>query len=195
VSTTLARLRAAVRESGSPLAASLGEDPQDPVGPEDPAPRVAAGPDPAGAATELALLAAGGSRVAATRDDVEIAVAAVEEGYRLHYARGRALTIDDPDFALLAGDRMYALGLALLAEIGDLTAIAELADVISLGAQAQANADTPLADAAWQAGAAAIATGSSPVTEAAKTIARAGDPDAAQALHKAAQVRFDTDLG
>jgi hypothetical protein len=187
VSATVARLRAAVRESGSPLAASLGEDPEDPAGPEDPTPRGAAGREPPHAATELALLAAGGSRVAATRDDVEIAVAAVEEGYRLHYARGRALPIDDPDFALLAGDRMYALGLALLAEIGDLTAIAELADVISLSAQAHATGDDELAEAAWRLGVAAIAHGPVAGAADAKAAARAREAGAAATLRAAAR--------
>jgi hypothetical protein len=36
----------------------------------------------------------------------------------------------------MAGDRLYALGLARLAELGDLQAVGELADVISLAAQA-----------------------------------------------------------
>ena len=72
------------------------------------------------------------------RDDVELAVTAVLEGCLLHYGEPRALAIDDPDLALLAGDRLYALGLARLAAIGDLTAIAELADIIALSAQAHA---------------------------------------------------------
>ena len=54
---------------------------------------------------------------------------------------------DDPDLALLAGDRLYALGLARLAELGDLEAVAELADVISLAAQAQAEGDAERAAA------------------------------------------------
>jgi fructose-1,6-bisphosphatase I len=39
----------------------------------------------------------------------------------------------DEDLRLLAGDALYALGLARLAEAGDLDAVAELADVIALG--------------------------------------------------------------
>ncbi len=139
MSSTIARLRDAVRESGTPLASALGEGPVDPAG------------------DARALHAAGGPRVAAHREDVEIAVAAVEEGYRLHYASARALDIADPDHALLAGDRMYALGLARLAAIGDLVAIAALADVISLSARAHADGDDALADSAWQAGVTAIA--------------------------------------
>ncbi len=48
---------------------------------------------------------------------------------------------DDPDLALLAGDRLYALGLERLAALGDLDAVAELADVIALCAQAHAEGD------------------------------------------------------
>jgi ethanolamine utilization microcompartment shell protein EutL len=176
MTSTVARLREAVRESGTPLASSLGDEP--PEGEAD--------------AAERALLAAAGPRVAAHRGDVEIAVAAVDEGYRLHYASSRALRIEDPDLALLAGDRMYALGLARLAAIGDLTAIAELADVIALGAQAHAGGDADLADAAWQAGVAAIAHGPSPETDAAKALARTGDRSAAGALRDAAKALIDT---
>ena len=168
-SKVVARLRAAVRESGTPLASSLGDEPHEE------------------SERDHALVAAAGPRVAAQHEDVEIAVAAVDEGYRLHYGQMRALRIEDADLALLAGDRMYALGLARLAAIGDMTAIAELADVISLGAQAQAAGDESLADAAWEAGVAAIAHGASAPGEAAKTLARAQDPGAATALREAAQ--------
>ena len=164
------RLREAVRASGTPLASTLGDAP---VGPLD-------------AARERALLAAAGSRVAAHRADVEIAVSAVDEGYRLHYGEPRALRIDDPDLRLLAGDRMYALGLARLAAIGDLTAIAELADVISLSAQAHASGDEDLADAAWLAGVGAIAWGPTEAVAEAKSQARAEDRGAAGALRAAA---------
>ena len=86
-------------------------------------------------------LAASGPRAARHRDDVELAVTAVLEGCLLHYGKPRALQIDDPDLALLAGDRLYALGLERLASIGDLGAIAELADIIALSAQAHASGD------------------------------------------------------
>jgi hypothetical protein len=44
----------------------------------------------------------------------------------------------DPDLRLLAGDYLYAFGLARLAVLGDLEAIDELADLISLCARAHA---------------------------------------------------------
>ena len=43
-------------------------------------------------------------------------LAAIREGYEQHYGEGRVLRTEDRDLALLAGDRLYALGLALLAE-------------------------------------------------------------------------------
>jgi hypothetical protein len=76
-------------------------------------------------------------------------LAAIREGYEQHYGQGRVLRTDDRDLALLAGDRLYALGLALLAERGDLPAVAVLADLISECASAHAEDDTARADAAW----------------------------------------------
>jgi hypothetical protein len=202
MSATIAKLRAAVRDSGTPLASSLGERP--PAAGEESAaanqqpptpgagPTAAATQQPPPPGEERGLLAASGPRAAAHRDDVEIAVAAVDEGYRLHYGAPRALRIDDPDLALLAGDRLYALGLARLATIGDMAAIAELADLISLSAQAHANGDEELAAAVWQAGVAAIGWGETPRIADAKARARSGDPGAAQALREAAQAQFDT---
>ena len=91
-------------------------------------------------------------RAARHEDDYALLVEAIREGYLQHYGAGRVVRPDDPDLALLAGDRLYALGLARLAELGDLEAVAELADVISLGAQAHAEGDPERADAVWEAG-------------------------------------------
>ena len=63
---------------------------------------------------------------------------AVREGYELHYGEPRVFAGMDDDLRLLAGDALYALGLSRLAEAGDLDAVAELADLISACAQAQA---------------------------------------------------------
>jgi hypothetical protein len=62
---------------------------------------------------------------------------AVREGYLLHYDESRIFGEMDADLRLLAGDSLYALGLARLAESGDLPAVAELADLISACAQAE----------------------------------------------------------
>ena len=100
--------------------------------------------------------------------DYALIVEAIREGYLEHYAAGRVVRPEDPDLALLAGDRLYALGLERLAALGDLDAVVELADVISLCAQAHAEADPARADAIWQAGATALRTGPTPDHEAAK---------------------------
>jgi hypothetical protein len=83
-------------------------------------------------------------------------VEAIYEGYLQHYRDGRVLRPAEPDLALLAGDRLYALGLAQLAELGDLEAIDILAGVISRAAQAHAEGDPAAASAAWEAGARAV---------------------------------------
>jgi hypothetical protein len=74
-----------------------------------------------------------GREAASTREWV---LEAVREGFLLHYGEPRAFAETDPDLRLLGGDTMYALGLARLAEEGDLEAVAVLADLISACAQA-----------------------------------------------------------
>jgi len=164
--TVLAALAAALKEDGGLLAAALA--------------------DVDGAPAELGASAASGPRAAGHEDDYALLVEAIVEGYLQHYGTGRVVRPDDPDLALLAGDRLYALGLARLAELGDLAAVAELADVISLSAQAHAEGDPERARAIWQAGAAAVGHGTAPELAAAKAAARAGEPDAAAALRAVA---------
>jgi hypothetical protein len=113
-------------------------------------------------------LAAAGRRAAGHEDDYALLVEAIHEGYLLHYGAGRIVRPDDPDLSLLAGDRLYALGLARLAELGDLDAVGELADVISLAAQAHAEGDAERAAAVWEAGVRAVGDGPPPDHEAAK---------------------------
>ncbi|MGA2013209.1 MAG: hypothetical protein ABSH51_22100 [Solirubrobacteraceae bacterium] len=130
-------------------------------------------------------IAARGPRVAGHESEYELLLEMILEGSLLHYGTPRVLRCEDPDLALLLGDQLYALGLSRLAELGDLEAVAELADLISLLAQAEAAGDARLAGAVWQAGAVAIGWGSSGAHEAAKARARAGDGRAAAALHDA----------
>ena len=81
---------------------------------------------------------------------------AIREGYRLHYGEGAVVRTQDPDLALLAGDRLYALGLARLAELGDLEAVRLLADAISECARAHAEGRDAEALAVWDRTAAAL---------------------------------------
>jgi hypothetical protein len=75
---------------------------------------------------------------------------AVYEGYLMHYGEPRAFTGMDDDLRLLAGDALYALGLARLAESGDLEAVAVLSDLISASAQAQAEGRPADVEALWE---------------------------------------------
>ena len=131
-------------------------------------------------------VAASGPRAAGREQDYELLLEMIYEGSRLHYGEPTFVQPRDPDLALLLGDQLYALGLSRLAELDDLDAVAELADLISLVAQAQAAGDEDLSDAVWEAGAVAIGWGCSPGIRAAKAAARAHDPDAAARLRAAA---------
>jgi hypothetical protein len=93
----------------------------------------------------------------------------------------------EQDLRLLAGDRLYALGLARLVRLGDIEAVAELADVIALSALAQGAGNPRLAAAVWDAGARAVGWGASAPHEQAKALARAGSPDALAAMRALAE--------
>jgi len=134
---------------------------------------VAGAPQP-GARATLGKAAADGPRAATAPAEYALLVEAIHEGSLQHYATGRVVRPQDPDLALLAGDRLYALGLARLAELGDVDAVSELADVISLTAQASAEARPALAAAAWSRGAAAVGAGPSVEHEAEKAAWRGG---------------------
>jgi hypothetical protein len=142
---------------------------------------------PAGGPPALGLLAAAGPRARDAPADYALLVEAVREGYLLHYGRPRVLAGLDDDLALLAGDHLYARGLERLAARGDLAAVRELADLISLSARLHANrgfgrdGETRAAAAMWLASAVAVGAGSDPEHERAKEALRRG-ADAAAAL-------------
>jgi hypothetical protein len=84
---------------------------------------------------------------------------AVYEGFLMHYREPRAFAGMDADLRLLAGDALYALGLERLAQQGDLPAVAELADLISLCARAQAEDRPRSVRPLWEATLAALSPG------------------------------------
>jgi hypothetical protein len=100
-------------------------------------------------------------------EDRAFVLEAVREAYELHYGEPRAFTGMDADLRLLAGDALYALGLSRLAELGDLPAIAELADLISLCAQVHAAGRPELADELWAASARRLSADGGPGARAA----------------------------
>lgn len=133
-------------------------------------------------------LAAAGPRASGHEAQYELLLEMIREGSLLHYGEPRVVRPADPDLALLLGDQLYALGLIRLAALGDLDAVGELGDTISLLAQAQAAGDPELAEAVWSAGACAIGWGGGDQLQRAKAIARAGDPRATDAMRAAALV-------
>ncbi|HLM32199.1 MAG TPA: hypothetical protein VK326_11125 [Solirubrobacterales bacterium] len=148
--------------------------------------------DPRGSAA-LGLLAASGERSAQSPGEYALVVESVREGYLLHYASGRVVAGPDRDLELLAGDYLYALGLERLAALGDLEAVRELSDLISLAAQVHdtarpAERAAREAAALWLASATAIATGSGEAHDRAKASLRAGAPEAAAELWRAAEL-------
>jgi hypothetical protein len=164
-------LREALRAEGGTVAAVLGDSPPE--------------------AAELARpgppqLAAAGPRTRGQEREYELLLEMIQEGYRLHYDEPIVVRPDDPDLALLLGDQLYAIGLARLAALGDLDAVAELADVISLVAQAHTAADRGLAQAVWEAGAISVGWGPSDQHRRAKELARAHAPNARVALRQTA---------
>lgn len=87
---------------------------------------------------------------------------AIHEGQLLHYGEPRAFVGMDSDLRLLAGDALYALGLARLAEAGDLEAVAELADLITLTARAHAEGVPQRAPELWSRSARVLAPSRGP---------------------------------
>ncbi len=133
-----------------------------------------------------AAIAAEGPRAAGRREDYELLVEAIYEGYLLHYGEPRVVRVPDADLRLLAGDRLYAVGLARLVELGDTRAVAELADTITLSALAQGAGSVGLADAVWQAGARAVGWGATELHSRAKALVLAGAPEALEAMRTSA---------
>jgi hypothetical protein len=133
-----------------------------------------------------AQLAAEGPRAEGSRADYELLIEAIYEGYLLHYGKPRVALTSDRDLGLLAGDRLYALGLARLIALGDLAAVTELADTITLSALAQGAGAPELADAVWAAGVRAIGWGSDAAHRGAKELVLAGSPKAIEAMRTSA---------
>src|SRR5258708_40291650 len=115
--TSLATLATLLREGENGISPYVRDSDQEPV---------------------LGALAASGPRTDEAAAEYTLLVEAIREGYLLHYETPRLIDGADGDLRLLAGDYLYALGLERLAARGDLDAVRELADLISLSAQVHA---------------------------------------------------------
>jgi hypothetical protein len=136
-----------------------------------------------------AQLAASGPRAAGRREEYELLIEAIYEGYLLHYSAPRLLVVPEADLGLLAGDQLYAIGLARLVTLGDTFAVGELADTITLSALAHGAARHELAEAVWDAGARAVGWGPSASHARAKEMLLAGSPEAIEAMRTSASAR------
>jgi hypothetical protein len=138
----------------------------------------------------LGELAAAGPAAAQDPTAYALVVESVREGYLLHYGEPRVVVGADADLRLLAGDYLYALGLERLAGLGDLPAVCELSDLISLGAQLNAEEPGPpppsAGEALWLASTTAITAGDASGLDEAKFALRAGNPGAEAALEAGA---------
>lgn len=167
----LGRLAELLREQGGLMATLVAVD---------------ASGDPREGSPGPAQIAGAGPRAQRAREEYELLVEAIYEGYLLHYGAGRVLAAAEADLGLLAGDRLYALGLARLVALGDTEAVAELADTITLAALAQASDEPELAQAIWEAGARAVGWGASAGHANAKRLAFVRSPEAIEAMRTSA---------
>jgi hypothetical protein len=164
----LERLRALLRAEGGLIATLVDRD----GGREAPA---LPAPSPA-------AVLADAPRTSGRPHEYQLLVEAIYEGYLLHYGRPRVVRAEEADLSLLAGDRLYAIGLARLVALGDTLAVAELADTITLCALAHGAGDAALAEAVWAAGARAVGWGPSEAHRRAKDLVLAGAPEALDAM-------------
>jgi hypothetical protein len=141
--------------------------------------------DPDAVEPALGLLAASGPRSAGEPAEYALLIETIREGYLLHYAHPRLVEGADDDLALLAGDYLYARGLERLAVLGDLQAVRELSDLISLSAQLHAEGREGEHEL-WLASVTAVATGSDPAYEEAKSGLRRAEAWSSAALWEAA---------
>jgi hypothetical protein len=87
-----------------------------------------------------------------------LGVETIYEGYLLHYGRPRLFAPPDADTSLLLGDYLYAHGLVRVAATGSVSAVLDLAELISLCAQARAEGRAGEAQA-WAATASLLGRG------------------------------------
>jgi hypothetical protein len=112
-----------------------------------------------------------------------LGVETIYEGYLLHYGRSRLFAPPDQDLALLLGDYLYAHGLVRIAQTGNVAAVHDLAELISLCSQARAEG-TDHDWAVWAATSALL--GEAGLDEARRTLRERREGDALERVARAA---------
>ena len=161
---TLARLAALVAAEGEPLSGAVRLAPPEP---DEPTP---------------ATIAAAGPRASAAPEEYALLIEAIYEGFLLHHGEPRIISGDDADLALLAGDRLYTIGLERLVALGDLPAVRELADVITLCSLLVARGERASCEPLWRAGARAVGHGVDEDYASVKALVLAGGAGAGAAI-------------
>ena len=114
-----------------------------------------------------------GGVLAAGRERHALGLETIYEGYLIHYGRPRLFAPADADTALLLGDYLYAHGLVRIAAAGEVEAVRDLAELISLCAHFRAEGGGGDGDA-WAATAIRLGEDAAPP----------GDVDRALAEHR-----------
>jgi len=112
-----------------------------------------------------------------------IGLETIYEGYLLHYGRSRLFAPDDGDVAILLGDALLAHGLVRVAATGLLGAVTDLAELLSLCAQARADG-LPGDGPAWAATSALL--GRDGLAEARAALRNEGDAQPLETLARKA---------
>jgi hypothetical protein len=115
-----------------------------------------------------------------------LATESIYEGYLLHYGRPRLFQATDDDTAVLLGDYLYAHGLVRLASLGDVVAVSDLAELISLCTQLRAGGreatESMLDGSVWAATAALLGAGDGRLERAREALRLERRPDALSGL-------------
>ncbi len=107
-----------------------------------------------------------------------LGVETIYEGYVLHYGRPRLFRPPDRDTSILLGDYLYAHGLVRIAEHGDVSVVADLAELLSLCAQLRAQAppgERVRDGVVWAATVALLGTGDARLQQARDALRNEGD--------------------
>jgi hypothetical protein len=118
-----------------------------------------------------------------TEEPFALGLETIYEGYLVHYGSPRLFAPADHDTALLLGDYLYAHGLVHVASFGEVSAVADLSELISLCRQLRAE-EADGDGALWAATASLLGRGV--LQEPRSALRLHGDPTALESAARAA---------